>query len=570
MTPRTERNEARVVGEATMQAIAAFAAAELEHGNAVGGVLGITSADGVLAVIPVGSLDPAGREPMPADAVMPIASCSKTFLALVALQEREAGRLDFDAPISDHLPWFTPETIGGPITAHHCLTHTAGLPWGRAFTGEAVHNAAVTAREDGPFTVGPLAYSNDGFCLVGLALERITGMQIDRLLEERLLEPLGMAASAAALTPARRLRCAPGYVSAYDDRPAQATHPLVPAPWVNGTTADGSISASAADLCAFVRLLLRRGAGDAGPVVSPASFDALGAPHVRIPSDALGAFADDTSHGYALFSGTVDGASVSWHPGRLAGYSALYMLDAGAGLGVVWLANGESSADRIVRYALQAVRSERAGSTPPASLPPAATSASPLASARFVRDAGGGSAPGAHDGEGPDAHGELEFSIERGEAVLVAGPARLPLVPSTFVADGYLIDAPGWDRFVLRLERDAGGEVVELLHGPQRWVRDDLAPPPAASLPGEAAAFLGDYRSYNPFWPSVRIFPRRDELWALLESWGTEARLEPLGGGRYRVGPPPSGSRLEFDTVIEGKATRLVLDHQPYYRYDLP
>jgi D-alanyl-D-alanine carboxypeptidase len=569
MTLRTERSETREVGGATTRAIAAFAAAELEHGNAVGGVLGLTSADGLLAVIPVGSLDPAGREPMPADAVMPIASCSKTFLALVALQEREAGRFDFDAPISEHLPWFTPETVGGPITAHHCLTHTAGLPWGRAFTGEAVYNAVVTAREDGPFTVGPLAYSNDGFCLVGLALERVTGTRIDRLLEERLLQPLGMTASSASLTPARRLRCVPGFVSAYDDRPAQAKHPLVPAPWVNGTTADGSISASAADLSAFVRLLLREGAADAGPVVSPASFDALRAPHVRIPPDSLGAFAGDTSHGYALFSGTVDGTAAHWHPGRLAGYSALYMLDPGAGLGVVWLANGESSADRIVRYALQAVRSERAGASPPAPPPPAATSDSST-SGRFVLGAGGGPAPGACDGLRPDERGGLGLVVVRGEAVLVAGQARLPLVPSTFVADGYLIDAPGWDRFVLRLERDAAGEVVELLHGPDRWVRDDLAPVTAASLPDDAAAFVGEYRSYNPFWPSVRVFSRRGELWALLDSWGTEERLEPLGGGRYRVGPPPSGSRATFDTLVEGKATRLVIDHQPYYRYDLP
>jgi len=570
MTLRIERREAPEVGGATTGAVAEFAAAELEHGNAVGGVLGLTSADGLLAVIPVGLLDPAGREPTPADAVMPIASCSKTFLALVALQEREAGRLDFDAPISEYLPWFTPETVGGPITVHHCMTHTAGLPWGRAFTGEAVHNAVVTARDDGPFMVGPLAYSNDGFCLVGLALERITGTRIDRLLEERLLEPLGMATSTAALTPERRLSCAPGYVSAYDDRPAQATHPLVPAPWVNGTTADGSISASAADFCAFVRLLLREGAGDDGPVVSPASFDALRAPHVRIPSDSLGAFAADTSHGYALFSGTLDGAPVSWHPGRLAGYSALYMLDPGAGLGVVWLANGESNADRIVRYALQAVRAERAGSPPPSPLPPTATSACDLASGRFVLGAGGGPAPSTHDARGPDAHGELQLAVVAGRPFLVAGQTRLPLVPSTFITDGYLIDAPGWDRFVLRLDRDAAGEVAELLHGPRRWVRDDLGPGPAAALPDEAAAFPGDYRSYNPFWPSVRVFPRLGELWVLLDSWGTEERLEPLGGGRYRVGPPPSGSSAAFDTLIEGKATRLVIDHQPYFRYDLP
>ena len=256
------------IDPATAHAIRAVAAGALAGDNAVGGVLGVTSADELLAVIPVGSLDPAGLAPMPAGALMPIASCSKTFLAVLALQEREAGRLDFDAPISDYLPWFAPETIDGEVTVHHCLTHTTGLPWGRCFTGEAEHSALLLAQVDQPLRVGSLGYSNEAVNLVGLAIERVCRRPVHALLRERLLDPLGMADSSAALTPAVRVGCAPGWVSAFDDRPLQGSHPVVAAPWVNGVTADGSISASAPDLCSFIRFLLRGCRGDPSPLLA--------------------------------------------------------------------------------------------------------------------------------------------------------------------------------------------------------------------------------------------------------------------------------------------------------------
>jgi len=561
------------IDSATAHAIREVLAGALAGDNAVGGVLGVTSADELLAVIPVGSLDPAGSAPLPAGAIMPIASCSKTFLAVLALQEREAGRLDFDVPIAEYLPWFTPETSDGEITVHHCLTHTTGLPWGRCFTGEAEHSALVLAQVDEPVAVGSLGYSNDAINLVGLAIERVCGRTFHALLQERLLDPLGMVASAPALTPAVRVGCAPGWVSAFDDRPLQGSHPVVAAPWINGATADGSISASATDLCSFVRFLLRGCGGDPAPLLSPDSFELLRAAYVRLPHGMLAAYAPDSALGYGIFHGEVDGGPLLWHTGRLPGYSSVYALDPEAGLGVVWLANGESSAELIVRYALATLRAECRGASLPDPGEFSVGAPHGNAEGRFELVTDGGLPAG---GAGADSEtagvmaAEVAIAAGAGDGVLTAGDASLPLVPSAFVTDGYLVDAPGWDRFVLRVERDRDGRPLGLVHGPRRWRCSGLPTEIAPPLPDEAVACLGEYRSYNPFWPCVRVFARAGELWALLDTWGTEERLEPQGDGHFSAGPPSGGSRAAFDTPLDGRFTRLVLDHQPYYRFDLP
>ncbi len=67
----------------------------------------------------------------------------------------------------------------------------------------------------------------------------------------------------------------------------------------------------------------------------------------------------------------------------------------------------------------------------------------------------------------------------------------------------------------------------------------------------------------------VRVFTRRRQIWALLDDWGTEMPLEPLGDDRYCVGPPQSGSRMTFDTPVEGRMTRVVLDREAYSRSSL-
>ncbi|HSL67405.1 MAG TPA: hypothetical protein VK977_04530 [Actinomycetota bacterium] len=64
----------------------------------------------------------------------------------------------------------------------------------------------------------------------------------------------------------------------------------------------------------------------------------------------------------------------------------------------------------------------------------------------------------------------------------------------------------------------------------------------------------GHWRSHNPWYSNFRILPRRGSL-RFLWGWGDEDW---------------STRRIRFDTVIQGTATRAVLDGAPYYRTFTP
>jgi CubicO group peptidase (beta-lactamase class C family) len=75
----------------------------------------------------VGVADAASGRPLAAEALMPVASIGKAMTAVALLREHDAGRVDLDAPVHDHLPWLPLATPFGPISVRHLLAHTAGI-----------------------------------------------------------------------------------------------------------------------------------------------------------------------------------------------------------------------------------------------------------------------------------------------------------------------------------------------------------------------------------------------------------------------------------------------------------
>jgi CubicO group peptidase (beta-lactamase class C family) len=135
------------------------------------------------------------------------ASLTKTFTAAAVLTLVGEGRLRLDDPASRHLPELTYD-----LTVRQLFTHTNGLPdydWFEPLLGpEEVRTStrwAELLRERRPalaMTPGQgFAYSNVGFDLAALVVERITGRSFEAFLRERFLAPLGMTGS--FIRPAR-------------------------------------------------------------------------------------------------------------------------------------------------------------------------------------------------------------------------------------------------------------------------------------------------------------------------------------------------------------------------------
>jgi len=137
------------------------------------------------------------------DTAFNLASVSKQFTAMAIMMLREAGRLDYDDPIVRFLPELS--RFGEGVRIRHLLTHTAGLPdyydvmvevsgVARPLTHHAL--AVYAAWGEPRFAPGERSeYSNPGYELLALIVERASGQDFSEFLERRIFAPLGMASS---------------------------------------------------------------------------------------------------------------------------------------------------------------------------------------------------------------------------------------------------------------------------------------------------------------------------------------------------------------------------------------
>ncbi|WP_031509989.1 serine hydrolase domain-containing protein [Streptomyces megasporus] len=138
---------------------------------------------------------PADRQvPATPDTVYDLASVSKLFTAILAVQQIERGALELEATVASYLPEFGAEGKAG-ITLLHLLTHTSGLAAWIPLYAEPTHADRLRRlwREkplDAPGTV--YRYSDLNLIALQLVLEKVTGRTLDTLLREEITEPLGM------------------------------------------------------------------------------------------------------------------------------------------------------------------------------------------------------------------------------------------------------------------------------------------------------------------------------------------------------------------------------------------
>ncbi len=146
--------------------------------------------------------------PMAKDTLFRMASNTKPVIATAVLQLIEAGKLGLDDPVKKHIPSFDNEKSAS-ITIRHLLTHTSGFRIDSLFLKplmakseehpDAPNLRLEAARFGG---VGPVekpgtsySYSNPGFNTLGALIEIASGMSLERYLQERIYQPLGMTDS---------------------------------------------------------------------------------------------------------------------------------------------------------------------------------------------------------------------------------------------------------------------------------------------------------------------------------------------------------------------------------------
>lgn len=525
-----------------------------------GAAVALTDRERTLRVATYGFANLAAGTPVAPETLFEIGSIGKSFTAIALLQLRDEGRVDLDAPVTTYLPWFQVRSKHGPIALHHLLSHTAGIISGTDATPDAL--SEVWALRDTEASASPgtrFHYSNVGYKALGLVLEAIEGRPYGEIIRGRILEPLGMAATAPTITSDIRPRLATGYVPLHDDRPDQRRHPLVPAPWLETGTGDGSLAATPGDMAAYLRLFLNRGLGPRGRVLSEAGFARLIAPVVPVPEWVAG-----TRYAYGVANREVDGHTQVGHPGSMVGFTSGFVADLDDGLAVVVLMNGTGAPNQIARFALRTLG--------------AALRGEPLPEPPPVADPDDGPAPVEGADEYAGVHtartggGTFAIEVEKGWLALRVGDARVPLEERD--EDAFWVDHPNYALDLLTFGRDDSGRVVEAFHGEEWFTNDRYAGPTEFAYPPAWNAYPGHYRSHNPWLSNLRVFLRKGQLILSIPNGALDfgdGPLVPLPDGSFRVGSDKgSPERARFDTVVDGRALRVNLSGCDLYRFFTP
>jgi len=153
-----------------------------------------------------------------------IASFTKPFTAMLILQLMEDGIIELDGKLTDYLPEYSVQG-GENITIHQLLTHTAGI------TGHPripdlidIEQQHYTRNElldlinnyDLVYEPGEgREYSNFGFALLGLVIEKVTDKSYDEIMNEKICQPAGMTNTLSDITELPVEKRAIGYTHYY-------------------------------------------------------------------------------------------------------------------------------------------------------------------------------------------------------------------------------------------------------------------------------------------------------------------------------------------------------------------
>lgn len=509
-----------------------------------GMAVAVTDRRKLLWVATYGFSDIAARHPVTPIHRFQIGSISKSFASISLLQMQDEGKVDIDDPVTKHLPWFKVRTRFGPITLRHLMSHTAGISMGADSSPSAYAEVLALSEQQTSSAPGThFHYSNTGYKVIGLVLEELAGKPNGEVQMERVIGPLGMDSTEAEITNRNRDAQPVGYSFQNNDRPQPSCPRLAPATWFESYTADGSIISTPEDMAKYVRMLLNRGAGDDGRVLSRRGFELLTSKVIR-PGDGL----PSEYYGLGLGIRTDHGHMIVSHTGGMVGFVSEIAADMDSGLGVVILNNSRVDSAGVARNVLRIAGAVKDGKKAP----------------RIKRFdptlvAGGGTYAGAY------MCGKKRVRIESDGKHMMLRTGADMVTLEVRGKDRFYAPHPDFELFEVRFGR-GGRKVTELFYGPDSYMKQPCSCASEPSHPKEWDAFKGRYLAHNPWSPSFRIVLRKGAL-VFVDPSGGQEPLTPLEDGGFRVGADPlCPERIRFDRVVRGKATRAVLSGGEWFR----
>jgi len=247
-------------------------------------------------------------EPAVMTARYPIASISKQITATAILMLADEGKLKLSDPVGKYVPGLTD---GNKVTIRQILSHTSGYRdyWPQDFSFAAMEHP-VTPRQildkwgKAPLDFAPGSqwqYSNTGYVIAGLIVEKVSGEPLMTFLEQRILKPLHMTSAVDADTGMTRADAAPHM--RYALGPVRLEKPAAPG-WL---FAAGELAMTADDLARWDIGMIDR------KLLSPASYKAQQTPVILTDGES-------SHYGLGLFIRDANGHRELEHGGEAVGF----------------------------------------------------------------------------------------------------------------------------------------------------------------------------------------------------------------------------------------------------------
>lgn len=255
------------------------------------------------------------KEPLNVKSVFQIASVTKQFTAVAVMMLKEQGKIDYADTVQKYIPGFPYKNI----TIRQLLSHRSGLPNYMYFSGKYWKNKREYLTNEKLLEIMKrykpypeftpdrrYKYSNTGYAVLALVVERVSGLSYDEFLEQNIFFPLGMT-STFVYNPKNR-KTIEYETNGYTKR-KRKTSP----DFLDGVTGDKGIYSTVEDLftwdqALYTEKLVKQSTLE--EAFTPSSYD----------------FKRDNNYGFGWRIDTLaDGSKVVYHGGWWRGYNSLFL-----------------------------------------------------------------------------------------------------------------------------------------------------------------------------------------------------------------------------------------------------
>ena len=289
-----ETTKVREFSDAGKAALSAELNRAVARGDTPGVVSLVVGPNNVLYEGAAGKLDVARNVAMPVNAIFAIASMTKPVTSVAIMRLCEEGKLKLDDPVSKYLEGFgnlrvitkfkesdaTYETRPAkrPMTIRHLLTHTSGI--GYAFTNPIEKRLTEATKKNEwelPLLNDPGTewHYSASTRVLGMIVEKITGMSLEDYDQQHIFKPLGMVDTSYAVPVAKQSRVPVQYnrVNGGLEAAKAANIPSTPTAPFRG---DGGLYSTVEDYSKFIRMMLNGGRLGSARILSESSVKMMG------------------------------------------------------------------------------------------------------------------------------------------------------------------------------------------------------------------------------------------------------------------------------------------------------